>query len=325
MELPKTPSASSEFVYTDPEYSKLNVNTSGENNSSPVPEEIKGWSWGGFLLSWIWAIGNHVWIGLLALIPFLSLIMQIILGVKGREWAWQSKHWESIEQFKETQKKWAIAGLIIIILGFLVPLVFFIIILIIAVNPQKQIDLARCANNCQNASEINVCLLKCQASKENLIPTVALPTQTPDISPTQNFFSPTPTQIILPTIKPTKAPIVIPTNPISTSNFQSNGVQTLENGITVVVTSASLSSTIVSINVTFKNTSASSQTISLMRIQMHDQTLGEPPKDIHSDEPLASGVSRNFKLSYDILPTPPFRFRCAIPNSDMLLLGTFTP
>ena len=33
-----------------------------------IPDGVRGWSWGAFLLNWIWAIGNKTWIGLLALI-----------------------------------------------------------------------------------------------------------------------------------------------------------------------------------------------------------------------------------------------------------------
>ena len=33
--------------------------------------------------------------------------MAIILGIKGRQWAWQNKKWESVEHFQKTQKKWS--------------------------------------------------------------------------------------------------------------------------------------------------------------------------------------------------------------------------
>ncbi len=78
-----------------------------------VPEGIKGWSWGAFLLNWVWAIGNKTWIGLLALIPYGGLIMAIILGFKGREWAWQNKEWESVEHFQRVQKQWNFWGFIV--------------------------------------------------------------------------------------------------------------------------------------------------------------------------------------------------------------------
>jgi hypothetical protein len=38
--------------------------------------------------------------------------MPFVLGAKGSKWAWQKRTWRDIEQFKRTQKKWAISGLI---------------------------------------------------------------------------------------------------------------------------------------------------------------------------------------------------------------------
>jgi hypothetical protein len=85
------------------------------NESSTIPDGIKGWSWGAFLLNWIWAIGNRTWWGLLALIPYVGFIMAIILGIKGREWAWKNNKWESIEHFNRVQKKWSFWGVLIVI------------------------------------------------------------------------------------------------------------------------------------------------------------------------------------------------------------------
>jgi hypothetical protein len=87
--------------------------------ASALPEGVKGWSWGAFWLSWIWAIFNKTWIGLLALIPLVNLIMMVILGLKGREWAWINKAWPSVEHFNHVQKKWSLAGWIIMVVAFL--------------------------------------------------------------------------------------------------------------------------------------------------------------------------------------------------------------
>lgn len=87
--------------------------------NSPLPEGIKGWSWGAFWLSWIWAIFNKTWIGLLALIPLVNLVMMIVLGLKGREWAWKNKAWPSVEHFNHVQKKWNLAGWIVIIVALI--------------------------------------------------------------------------------------------------------------------------------------------------------------------------------------------------------------
>lgn len=81
-------------------------NTSGMGKDFPVPEGITGWSWGAFCLGIIWAISNRVWLGFLTLIPYAGWVMIIVLGAKGREWAWQSKRWESVEEFNRVQKQW---------------------------------------------------------------------------------------------------------------------------------------------------------------------------------------------------------------------------
>jgi len=78
-------------VQEPPGYAQVGAagNTSGMGSTAAVPQEIMGWNWGAFFLSWIWSIGNSVWIGLLSLVPCLGFIMVIVLGVKGSEWAWQ--------------------------------------------------------------------------------------------------------------------------------------------------------------------------------------------------------------------------------------------
>jgi len=95
-------------------------NTSGQGKSAIIPPEIKKWNWGAFFLSWIWGLGNNVFIALLSLIPGLNLIMSIVLGIKGNEWAWRNKRWNSIEDFLCIQKRWAWWGFsILIIFGLL--------------------------------------------------------------------------------------------------------------------------------------------------------------------------------------------------------------
>jgi hypothetical protein len=100
-------------------------NTSGQGELAIVPEEVKGWSWAGFGLTWIWGVFNGVLISLLALIPGFALIWAIVLGIKGREWAWRNKKWDSVEHFKSTQRPWDIAGIVL----FAISIVAFIIII----------------------------------------------------------------------------------------------------------------------------------------------------------------------------------------------------
>lgn len=73
-----------------------------------LPAGVKGWSWGAILLNWVWALFNGpVWLGLLSLVPYLGFIMAIVLGFKGREWAWRARHWESVDHFQRVQRKWS--------------------------------------------------------------------------------------------------------------------------------------------------------------------------------------------------------------------------
>jgi serine/threonine protein kinase len=79
----------------------------------PVPDDIKGWNWGAFFMPYLWPFTNKVWIGLLAFVPSVGWIVGFILGAKGNEWAWKSRRWRSIQQFKAHQRGWTIAGLFI--------------------------------------------------------------------------------------------------------------------------------------------------------------------------------------------------------------------
>lgn len=107
-------------VYKAPE---AELNTDEENNSGmgkvdTLPDGVAGWSWGAFFLNWIWSLGNRTWIGLIALIPYIGLIMAFVLGFKGRQWAWQNKRWDSVEHFNRVQKRWSFWGVILFVVPF---------------------------------------------------------------------------------------------------------------------------------------------------------------------------------------------------------------
>lgn len=93
---------------------------SGNGEASIIPNEIKKWNWGAAGLVWIWGIYHIVWISLLALIPIVNLVMIIILGRKGNEWAWKSQKWESVEKFLIFQRKWKFWGIVFMILVIIV-------------------------------------------------------------------------------------------------------------------------------------------------------------------------------------------------------------
>jgi len=97
---------------SQPATSLLMGNTSGMGSQASVPRELGDWNWGGFLLTWIWGIGNNVWWSFLVFVPYLGfLVMPWVLAFKGNQWAWQSRHWDSVEHFKRVQHTWAMWGL----------------------------------------------------------------------------------------------------------------------------------------------------------------------------------------------------------------------
>ena len=102
-------------------------NTSGQGAGVIVPYEVRkwngGWNWGAFWFEWLWGINHNVWISLLTLIPYVNLVMAIVLGIKGNEWAWQQRRWDSVEQFQRTQRIWSNWGLGIFIAVFAIVMV----------------------------------------------------------------------------------------------------------------------------------------------------------------------------------------------------------
>ena len=96
-------------------------NTSGQGKASVLPPELKGWNWGAFGMSWIWGIGNQTYLAFLTFIPWFGFIWIFVLGLRGNEWAWRNKHWDSIEHFKRVQRRWTRVWLCLI--GFAIVLI----------------------------------------------------------------------------------------------------------------------------------------------------------------------------------------------------------
>lgn len=101
-----------------------------------IPQELKEFNWGAFLLTFIWGIRFKAWVTLLAIplmlihLPLgfnwiLFVILQLYCGFKGNEWAYQVEWWKKYSDFRKTQARWAIAGVLI---NITVPIVFGTII-----------------------------------------------------------------------------------------------------------------------------------------------------------------------------------------------------
>ncbi len=105
-----------------PAYPEETDNTSGTDG--PVPHEVQrmGWSWGGFALTWVWGLGNRVWIALLALIPIVNIAVAIWLGVSGHAMAWRKRRFRSIAEFESTMRAWNNWGLGLLLASILLGL-----------------------------------------------------------------------------------------------------------------------------------------------------------------------------------------------------------
>lgn len=132
------------------------VNNSGQGKEIEIPKQVKRFNWGAFFFTWIWGLFNKSYLTLILLavniiiflvgfifgilaefsgdksiagliyiiIMFLNLITNlgclalcIWFGIKGNEWAWQNKKWDSLKHFHDVQRIWAILGTLIIGVG----------------------------------------------------------------------------------------------------------------------------------------------------------------------------------------------------------------
>lgn len=107
-----------------------------------LPNEVKGFNWAAFLLTFIWGIPHKVWITLVAIpliwfqLPFginwlLLLVFQLYCGIRGNEWAFRANNYKSGYEFRISQIKWTIFA---ILLNIAVP---FIILLFVFVCVKK--------------------------------------------------------------------------------------------------------------------------------------------------------------------------------------------
>ena len=124
-------------------------NNSGKGPLYVVPGDVGGWSWGAFFWGLIWALFHRVYVvfwvllpvvgalgyhrlgkpltglqqtGQIAVLLFCFLAVQVILGKKGCEWAWQRTRWDGVAHFKKVQWWWNVTGI-----ALFVPLISFLL------------------------------------------------------------------------------------------------------------------------------------------------------------------------------------------------------
>lgn len=105
--------------------------------------KIQKFNWGAFLYTWFWGLINgmprkylviYLCLSSLLLIPVLNIFIFVVqfcyaiyFGIKGNEWAWNQRKWESSEEFNIQQQKWCwsiIIGIIPCVIYFLFSLMF---------------------------------------------------------------------------------------------------------------------------------------------------------------------------------------------------------
>ena len=123
------------------------ANPSGGFTNSPLnslgqlPPELDRWNWGAAMLPGLWSINNRVWIGLIAWTCLLTcgiswVVIAILLGARGNQWAWRSRQWQSVDAFKANQRAWSTAGMVV--WGIYAALATLIVILVSLDSPQQQ-------------------------------------------------------------------------------------------------------------------------------------------------------------------------------------------
>ena len=88
-------------------------------DDAALETELAKWNWGAFLLTFVWGMGHGVMRAWLVWVPNYGIYEWVMLGLKGNRWAWEKRRWDSVEQFRQTQRKWAVAGIIVSVLFFI--------------------------------------------------------------------------------------------------------------------------------------------------------------------------------------------------------------
>jgi hypothetical protein len=101
---------------------QFTTNTSGQGKNSTVPPAIQWFNWGSFVFSSLWFLrmglaNEQKWHDIKDFLreknqPELgrAVLLTYGWGTLGNEIAWRFKHWDTLELFLRTQKRWSIIG-----------------------------------------------------------------------------------------------------------------------------------------------------------------------------------------------------------------------
>ena len=161
---------------------EIDYNTSGRGSGYPIPDNVTNrFNWGAYCFNWVWGIFNKSYKTFwsfaaipLSIIPFFGKLapfaFSIWFGIKGNEWAWQNKRFESIEAFHRYQRKWAIASLIVMVV---LPLALLALVIpILRTNTaaiQTSVNMKKALNDVENAVLLNEAMSeKCDLTSSGL-------------------------------------------------------------------------------------------------------------------------------------------------------------
>lgn len=97
-------------------------------SQAEIDRELSKWNWGGFFSTWIWAAYHKIYwplaILIVGCIPYLGqvavLVLSVYLGFTGSNKAWNSGRYVNFDSFKSSQKRWAIGGFLLFVIGLVI-------------------------------------------------------------------------------------------------------------------------------------------------------------------------------------------------------------
>lgn len=93
---------------------------------------LKEFNWGAFFGTWLWGLFNKsyktLWMFILGLTPW-GFYYSLVCGLKGNEWAYKNKKWESVEKFNSSQETQTLVFVLLSVL--IVPVIWTIVIMAI--------------------------------------------------------------------------------------------------------------------------------------------------------------------------------------------------
>lgn len=97
-----------------------------------LPKDLDRFNWGAFFTGWIWAIAMKNPLAFV-LSFFLGFIGNIIIAIEGNKWAWQTREFDSLEEFIKVQEAWTKIGLVFFILYLIFSTILFIAMIVIMI------------------------------------------------------------------------------------------------------------------------------------------------------------------------------------------------